>query len=55
MIVGDVFTEEINNLPDCFLSDLFFFATNAVHNVILPYHQNIILHKIAFLFSGKKR
>ena len=38
-----------------FFVRFFFFTTNAVHNVILPYHQNIILHKIAFLFSGKKR
>ena len=38
-----------------FFVRFFFFATNAVHNVILPYHQNIILHKIAFLFGGKKR
>ena len=38
-----------------FFVRFFFFATNAVHNVILPYHQNIILHKIAFLFSGKEK
>lgn len=25
MIVGDVFTEEINNLPDCFLSEFFLY------------------------------